>query len=239
MHLYLFPALFIGGEIIDLVKETGAVAQAVLVLLLAFSLVSWAIILSRWSVLRRARVQSGRFLRAFRRAQRLQDMKVVSNQFRPSPLVGVFESGFREFERQVGASGTLRNPLAVQRAMQIASSEEMTRFERNLPWLAITGAVTPFIGLFGTVWGIIDAFHGLGTSGAATLRAVAPGISEALITTAAGLAAAIPAVIAYNLIGGSIRDFAARCDDFSLEMLNAVERQPTASRVSELPEVRR
>jgi biopolymer transport protein TolQ len=239
MHLYLFPALFIGGEIVDLVKETGAVAQAVLVLLLAFSLVSWAIILSRWSVLRRARVQSGRFLRAFRRAQRLQDMKVVSNQFRPSPLVGVFESGFREFERQVGASGTLRNPLAVQRAMQIASSEEMTRFERNLPWLAITGAVTPFIGLFGTVWGIIDAFHGLGTSGAATLRAVAPGISEALITTAAGLAAAIPAVIAYNLIGGSIRDFAARCDDFSLEMLNAVERQPTASRVSELPEVRR
>jgi len=239
MHLYLFPALFIGGEIVDLVKETGAVAQAVLLLLLAFSLVSWAIILSRWSVLRRARVQSGRFLRAFRRAQRLQDMRVVANQFRPSPLVGVFESGFREFERQVGASGTLRNPLAVQRAMQIASSEEMTRFERNLPWLAITGAVTPFIGLFGTVWGIIDAFHGLGTSGAATLRAVAPGISEALITTAAGLAAAIPAVIAYNLIGGSIRDFAARCDDFSLEMLNAVERQPTGARVSELPEVRR
>lgn len=239
MHLYLFPALFIGGEIVDLVKETGAVAQAVLVLLLAFSLVSWAIILSRWSVLRRARVQSGRFLRAFRRAQRLQDMKVVSDQFRPSPLVGVFESGFREFERQVGASGTLRNPLAVQRAMQIASSEEMTRFERNLPWLAITGAVTPFIGLFGTVWGIIDAFHGLGTTTGASLRAVAPGISEALITTAAGLAAAIPAVIAYNLIGGSIRDFAARCDDFSLEMLNAVERQPTAARVSELPEVRR
>jgi biopolymer transport protein TolQ len=239
MHLYLFPALFIGGEIVDLVKETGAVAQAVLLLLLAFSLVSWAIILSRWTVLRRARVQSGRFLRAFRRAQRLQDMRVVANQFRPSPLVGVFESGFREFERQVGASGTLRNPLAVQRAMQIASSEEMTRFERNLPWLAITGAVTPFIGLFGTVWGIIDAFHGLGTSGAATLRAVAPGISEALITTAAGLAAAIPAVIAYNLIGGSIRDFAARCDDFSLEMLNAVERQPTGARVSELPEVRR
>jgi biopolymer transport protein TolQ len=115
--------------------------------------------------------------------------------------------------------------VAVQRAMQIAVSEEMTRFERNLPWLAITGAVTPFVGLFGTVWGIIDAFHGLGTAGAATLRAVAPGISEALITTAAGLAAAIPAVIAYNLIGSSIREFASRGDDFSLEMLNAVENQ--------------
>jgi biopolymer transport protein TolQ len=228
MHLHPFPAFVIGGDIIDLVRETGPVAQAVLLLLFVFSLVSWAIILSRWSLLRRARVQSGRFLRAFRRAQRLQDINSVSEQFRPSPLVGVFSSGFKEFERQVGSSGSLRNPLAVQRAMQIASSEEMTRFERNMPWLAITGAVTPFVGLFGTVWGIIDAFHGLGTSGAATLRAVAPGISEALITTAAGLAAAIPAVIAYNLIGGSIRDFAARCDDFSLEMLNSVERQPGA-----------
>ena len=237
MHLQLFPAFVIGGEIFDLVRETGAVAQAVLLLLLAFSLVSWAIIVSRWSVLRRARVQSGRFLRAFRRAQRLQDINTVAEQFRPSPLIGVFQSGFREFERQVGSSGGLRNPLAVQRAMQIASSEEMTRFERNMPWLAITGAVTPFVGLFGTVWGIIDAFHGLGTSGAATLRAVAPGISEALITTAAGLAAAIPAVIAYILIGGSIREFAARCDDFSLEMLNAVERQPSAMRTPE--EVRR
>ena len=237
MHLLFFPAFIIGGEIVDLVKETGAVAQAVLVLLLAFSLVSWAIILSKWSGLRRARVQSGRFLRAFRRAQRLQDVAAVSEQFRPSPLVGVFQSGFKEFERQVSSSGALRNPLAIQRAMQIASSEEMTRFERNMPWLAITGAVTPFIGLFGTVWGIIYAFRGLGTSTGASLRAVAPGISEALITTAAGLAAAIPAVIAYNLIGGSIRDFAARCDDFSLEMLNAVERQAPVSRTPE--EVRR
>jgi len=233
MHWYPFPALFVGGEIIDLVRETGPVAQFVLLSLLAFSLISWAIILSRWSMLKRARVQSGRFLRAFRRAQRLQDIASVSEQFRPSPLVGVFQSGFKEFERQVGTSGGLRNPLAVQRAMQIAASEEMTRFERNLPWLAITAAVTPFVGLFGTVWGIIDAFHGLGTSGAATLRAVAPGSAEALITTAAGLAAAIPAVIAYNLIGGSLRDFAARCDDFSLEMANAVERQPAAARVPE------
>ena len=119
--------------------------------------------------------------------------------------------------------------------MQIASSEEITRLERNVPWLAITGAVTPFIGLFGTVWGIIDAFHGLGTAGAATLRAVAPGISEALITTAAGLAAAIPAVIAYNLIIGSIRELAARNDDFALEMLNLVERQQDSSRTRNPP----
>src|SRR5262249_32997333 len=133
--------------------------------------------------------------------------------------------------RQVCWVGGCRNPLALQRSMQIASSEEMTRFERNVPWLAITAAVTPFIGLFGTVWGIIDAFHGLGTAGAATLRAVAPGISEALITTAAGLATAIPAVIAYNLIGSNIREFAARSDDFALEVLNAVESTQTPADV--------
>jgi len=240
MH-FILPAVFVGGEIVDLVGETGPVAKVVLLSLLIFSLISWAIILSKWGKLRRARVQSGRFLRAFRKAQRLQDVAAVAEQFRPSPLVGVFEGGFEEFRRQVGNTGTLRSLTSVQRAMQIAASEELTRLERNIPWLAITGAVTPFVGLFGTVWGIIDAFHGLGTAGAATLRAVAPGISEALITTAAGLAAAIPAVIAYNLIGGSIREFAARGDDFGLEMLNAVERQQPqpAYRMAEAPEVRR
>ncbi len=227
-------ASVVGGEVFDLVGQTGLVAKTVLVVLLLFSVLSWAIILSKWSVLHRARVQSGRFVRAFRKAQRLQDIAAVADQFRPSPLVGVFENGFEEFKRQGG-----RNPQAVQRAMQIANSEGLTRFERNVPWLAITGAVTPFIGLFGTVWGIIDAFHGLGTAGAATLRAVAPGISEALITTAAGLAAAIPAVIAYNLIGSSIREFAARGDDFSLEMLNAIERMQAPQAAAETAGVRR
>jgi biopolymer transport protein TolQ len=226
MHLSPLLSVFVGGEIVDLMMQTGAVAKTVLLILLAFSVMSWAVILSKWRLLRRARVQSGRFVRAFRKAQRLQDMAAVAEQFRPSPLVGVFDGGFQEYRRQVGnPTGMIRSPLAMQRAMQIAASEEMTRFERNMSWLAITGAVTPFVGLFGTVWGIIDAFHGLGTAGAATLRAVAPGISEALITTAAGLAAAIPAVIAYNLIGSSIREFAARSDDFALEMLNAVEHQ--------------
>src|SRR6202044_3359627 len=224
MPLSLHPAFFVGGEILDLLSTTGPVAKFVLVTLLAFSLISWAIILTKWSLLRRARIQSGRFLRAFRKAQRLQDIATVSDQFRPSPLVGVFEGGYQEYKRQLtGPGATLRSLTAVQRGMQIGASEEISRLERNVPWLAITAAVTPFIGLFGTVWGIIDAFHGLGTAGGATLRAVAPGISEALITTAAGLAAAIPAVIAYNLIGNSIREFAARGDDFTLEVLNAVE----------------
>jgi biopolymer transport protein TolQ len=216
MQLLSCSAFFVGGEILDLISSTGPVAKFVLFILLAFSLISWAIILTKWSLLRRARVQSGRFLRAFRKAQRLQDIAAVSDQFRPSPLVGVFEGGFQEYKRQLAPPATaLRSLTAVQRGI--------TRLERNVPWLAITAAVTPFIGLFGTVWGIIDAFHGLGTAGGATLRAVAPGISEALITTAAGLAAAIPAVIAYNLIGNSVRVFAARSDDFSLEVLNAIE----------------
>lgn len=217
-----FASLFIGSEIVNLVQESGPVAKIVLLILLLFSVISWAIILSKWAALRRARTQSGRFLRAFRKAQRLQDVMAVSEQFRPSPLVPVFENGFQEFRRA-------QNLVAVQRATQIASSEELSRLERRLPWLATTGAVTPFIGLFGTVWGIIDAFHGLGTAGAATLRAVAPGISEALITTAAGLFAAIPAVIAYNQFTHHMREFGARMDDFSLELLNVLERSGAAS----------
>jgi len=225
MHLSLVLLSFVSGEIVDLVLQTGPVAKVVLLLLLAFSIISWAVILSKWWLIRSAHSQSGKFVRAFRRAQRLQDVVSAADQFRPSPLVGVFEGAVAEFKRQMGNTGGINNPTSIQRAMQIASSEEITKLERNLPWLAITGAVTPFIGLFGTVWGIIDAFHGLGTAGAATLRAVAPGISEALITTAAGLAAAIPAVIAYNLILGSIRELATRNDDFALEMLNLVDRQ--------------
>lgn len=238
MHFFPFLVALIGGEAVEMLSNTGPVAKLVLLLLLAFSILSWAIILTKWSLLRRARTQSGRFVRAFRKAQRLQDVAAVADQFRPSPLVGVFEGGFEELKRQLASVGALRNMTAIQRGMQIGASEEITRLERNMPWLAITAAVTPFVGLFGTVWGIIDAFQGLGTAGAATLRAVAPGISEALITTAAGLAAAIPAVIAYNLIGASIREFAARGDDFALEVLNAVELSQ-ASAPAQVADVRR
>jgi biopolymer transport protein TolQ len=216
-------SLFVGGEIVNLIEQTGPVAKLVLVILLAFSILSWAIIISKWASLRRARVQSGRFLRAFRKAQRLQDVAAVAEQFKPSPLVPVFENAYEEVRKQAGQP---RNMASVQRSIQIGASEELTRLERRLPLLATTGAVTPFIGLFGTVWGIIDAFHGLGDAGAATLRAVAPGISEALLTTAAGLFTAIPAVIAYNQLSSTIREFGARMDDFGMEFLNAVERAP-------------
>jgi biopolymer transport protein TolQ len=225
------PALLgFATDLGNLVAQTGPVAKLVLIILLFFSILSWSIILSKWSKFRRMRTQSGRFLRAFRKANgRLQDVSSVSEQFKPSPLVAVFEGGYDEYRRQAGS----RNIRAVQRANQIASSEEMTQMESRLPWLATTGAVTPFVGLFGTVWGIIDAFQGLGNAGAATLRAVAPGISEALITTAAGLFTAIPAVIAYNQFMQQIREFGARMDDFGLELLNTVDRpvaQPARQR---------
>ena len=233
------PALLgLATDLGNLVAQTGPVAKLVLIILLFFSILSWSIILSKWSKFRRMRTQSGRFLRAFRKANgRLQDVSSVSEQFKPSPLVAVFEGGYDEFRRQAGT----RNIAAVQRATQIASSEEMTQMESRLPWLATTGAVTPFVGLFGTVWGIIDAFQGLGNAGAATLRAVAPGISEALITTAAGLFTAIPAVIAYNQYMQQIREFGARMDDFGLELLNTVDRpvaQPARQRESVVLEER-
>ena len=233
------PALLgFATDLGNLVAQTGPVARLVLIILLFFSILSWAIILSKGSKFRRMRTQSGRFLRAFRKANgRLQDVSSVSEQFKPSPLVAVFEGGYDEYRRQAGT----RNLAAVQRATQIASSEEMTQMESRLPWLATTGAVTPFVGLFGTVWGIIDAFQGLGTAGAATLRAVAPGIAEALITTAAGLFTAIPAVIAYNQYMQQIREFGARMDDFGLELLNTVDRpvaQPARQRESVVLEER-
>ncbi len=226
MLISLFAANVLGGEISDLLWQTGPVAKCVLATLLFFSIFSWAVIVQKLGLMNRARTQSARFQRAFRKASRLQDVAAVAEQFKPSPLVAVFEGAYDELKKQ----GGLRNTTSVQRAMQIASSEELTRIERRLPWLATTASVTPFIGLFGTVWGIIDAFHGLGTAGAATLRAVAPGISEALITTAAGLFAAIPALIAYNILSGQVREFGARMDDFSLEIMNTVERSavPTA-----------
>jgi len=216
----------IGGEISSLIETSGLVAKTVLVILLLFSLASWAIIFSKWGLFRRARVQSNRFMRAFRKSERLQDVAAVAEQFKPSPLVAVFEGAYEELRKQ--APYAIRM-TCLQRATQIAASEELTRLESRLPWLATTGAVTPFIGLFGTVWGIIDAFHGLGTAGAATLRAVAPGVSEALVTTAAGLFAAIPAVIAYNMFTQHIREFGARMDDFSLELVNEIERAQSGS----------
>lgn len=212
-----------GNAILEMVQRSGPIALTVLVILLLASIYSWAIIFGKWSGFKRARTQSRRFLRAFRKASRLQEIAAVSEQFKPSPLVNVFDEVYETYRRQTGGSGPPRNVTALERAAQTASSEALTAMEIRLPALATIGAVSPFVGLFGTIMGIVDAFHGLGMAGAATLRAVAPGISEALITTAAGLVVAVPAVIAYNQFGASLREFGSRLDDFSRELLNSME----------------
>jgi biopolymer transport protein TolQ len=217
------PTTYGFSAIIDMVRNSGPVAIAVLVLLLLASLYSWAVILSKSSHFRRARTQSKRFMRAFRKANRLQEIAAVSEQFKPSPLVAIFDEVYDTYRRQTGGFGPPKNITALERTAQAGASESLTVLERRLTWLATIGAVAPFVGLFGTVMGIVDAFHGLGTEGAATLRAVAPGVSEALITTAAGLIVAIPAVIAYNQFTASLREFASRMDDFSRELLNSFE----------------
>lgn len=217
------PAPPSGSAIVEMLQNSGPVAMAVLGLLLIASLYSWAIILAKWGAFKRARAQSNRFLRAFRKANRLQEIAAVSEQFKPSPLVNVFDEVYETYRRQTGGYGPPKNITALERAAQTASSEALTVLEQRLTWLATIGAISPFIGLFGTIMGIVDAFHGLGTAGAATLRAVAPGVSEALITTAAGLVVAVPAVIAYNQFTARCREFGARMDDFSRELLNSME----------------
>src|SRR6185436_3110420 len=155
---------------------------------------SWAIIYSKWNRFKQLRAQSDQFLRAFRKARKLSDFHIAVENFPPHPLKAIFEAGYEEVCAQVGnPGGPIHNATSVTRAMQIASSQQLSELEQNVSWLATTGSVAPFVGLFGTVWGIMDAFLGLGSAGAASLRAVGPGIAEALITTAAGLFVAVPA----------------------------------------------
>ncbi len=212
-----------GSAVLEMIHNSGPMAFAVLITLLLASIFSWTIMFSKWSSFRRAQTQGQRFVRAFRKSSRLSEIAAVAEQFRPSPLVSVFTEIHDEYQRQNGGRGMPRNPVALERAAQTASSEALTAMEKNMTWLATIGNISVFIGLLGTVMGIIDAFHGLGTAGAATLRAVAPGISEALISTAAGLVVAIPAVVGYNQLTARLREFGSRMDDFGRELLNAIE----------------
>lgn len=218
-----YPALLLQVSLWELVSRAKPIPMATMVILLIFSIVSWAIVFSKWNVFRKARIANRNFLRAFRKANGFEAVAVAVEQYRASPLVAVFEYGYEEVERQVSSKGTLRNKLALERSLQLAISEEIAKLEHNMNWLATTASVCPFIGLFGTVWGIIDAFSALGLAGSASLRAVAPGISEALIATALGLGAAIPAAIFYNYFGHVIRDIGARMEDFALEFMNFAE----------------
>ena len=217
------PAGAHGSALSEMLHNSGPMALTVLALLLLMSVFSWAVMIAKWRTFKEADTQNRRFVRAFRKSGRLSEVAAVAEQFRPSPLVAVFHEIHDEYQRQAGGRGTPPNPQALERAAQTAASESLTLMEQRMTWLATIAQVAPFVGLFGTVMGIIDAFHGLGTAGAATLRAVAPGISEALITTAAGLVVAVPAVVGYNQLTARLRDFGARMDDFGRELLNAIE----------------
>ena len=211
-----------------MLNQTGWVARFVLLILLFFSIISWGMILQKLSLFGRLRRDSEQFLRIFRATRGVANPQALASA--GSPFASVYAAGYRELQSQV--SGMPSNPhppklkslQAVTASMQQASADEVRRVEKGMQWLATTGSVSPFIGLFGTVWGIIDAFSGLGTAGAASLRAVAPGIAEALITTAAGLFAAIPAVIFYNQFLGNIRDLGQRLDTFTLEVAAQIEK---------------
>jgi biopolymer transport protein TolQ len=213
-----------GTGFFDLIWQGGPLAQAVLLVLLVFSVLSWAIAVSKFGMMRRADRNDKDFIRAVRRIGQLAEMNAVSEKYRPSPLVTVFEYGYEELARQVNSYGRLKNGSALERALMLGGSDETTRLQRHMAWLATTASATPFIGLFGTVWGVLDAFQGLGTAGGATLRAVAPGIADALIATAFGLFAAIPALIFFNYFSQRVREFRTRMDDFSLEFFNLAER---------------
>lgn len=208
----------------DVIKNLRPVPLAIIGILVFFSLFSWTIVLSKSAVFGRARSRNKSFLRAFRKAKNLQAIAAASDQFGSGPLVTVFEFGYREIERQVSQRGALVNKPAVERSLQLGISEEVTKLEMNMPWLATVASVSPFIGLLGTVWGIIDAFESLSTAGSASLRAVGPGIAEALYTTAIGLGAAIPAFIFYNLFSSRIKELATRMEDFAIEFQNFTER---------------
>lgn len=220
----LAGTLWLDVDFLELVKTSGIIPNAVMGFLALASLLSWTIIISKGLMLRSAESSNRKFLRAFRKATRLDAVAAASEQYRAAPLVGVFDFGYSEVCRQLAARSRLTNQNSLERTLQLGISEELSRLERNMNWLATIASVSPFIGLFGTVTGIIDAFQGLGLSGNTSLRAVGPGIAGALLATAMGLFAAIPASVFYNHFGNRIREIGARMDDFSLEFMNLTER---------------
>jgi len=231
----LAQATAFSGGMGGLLSNVGWVARAVLLVLLVLSLVSWAIIIYKFVVLRRAHSQSDTFLQVFRKSSKFSEVNSVCVQLRGSPLVGVFQAGYLEVNQQVRGTGgtpaqgkpTVKSLESLSRSLIRAATVEGTRLERRLSFLATTASVSPFVGLFGTVWGIMDAFGDIGRMGSANLVVVAPGISEALITTAMGLLAAIPAAVFFNLFSSRIKVLNSMVDDFALEFLNIVERNFT------------
>ncbi len=224
--------------VVDLVAQASPLSLAVLVILLLFSVVAWAIIAAKLASFRKVDRQTAQFIQVFRTSAKFSDVQSVCASLAASPLVGMFQAGYAELNAQLrqapaGSPGaaaprpTLKSLAAVDRALLRASSAEVIKLEKSVTFLATTASITPFIGLFGTVWGIMSAFTSIGAQGSTDLAVVAPGIAEALIATAAGLFAAIPAVYFYNHLTTRVKVYATEMDDFALEFLNISERNFT------------
>jgi len=229
--------------VLELIWNAGPVAKLVLAVLLFFSIVSWALIVEKWWQFRRVRRQTLGFIKVFREGRRPSMVQMAAKKFRESPLAQLYAAAYQEVAgipevaehmlEDVDEGVTPERLESVHRALRRAAGLEVAQLERYLPFLATTASSTPFIGLFGTVWGIMSAFHGIGAQGSASLAVVAPGISEALIATAAGLGAAIPAVIGYNYFVNRVKHWATEMDGFTLDLLNLLSRPvPKAARAA-------
>ncbi len=231
-----------GVDFVRLISEANWLSKSVLLILLIFSAVQWGVTFYKIWQFRGADHDTGTFLQVFRKSTKFSEVQSICASVAKSPLVGIFQAGYAELNTQLrqhkGADGepkpaapvvrpTLRSLDAVDRALLRATGSELSKLEKWVPFLATTASITPFIGLFGTVWGIIIAFQNIGIQGSTSLSVVAPGIAEALIATAAGLFAAIPAVYFYNAFTTRVKDVATRMDDFALEFLNICERNFT------------
>jgi biopolymer transport protein TolQ len=228
-------------NVIDLLRETGPVNQAVLAILVLLSVLSWAIILQKALAYRTLERQTATFLDVFRRSSKFSEVQAVCPTLPASPLVGVFQAGYAELNAQIRLTGgagpanpgeganrpTVKSLAALDRALLRASAVEVNKLEKRIPFLATIASSAPFIGLFGTVWGILITFQRIGLTGATNLATVGPGIADALVATAAGLFAAIPAVMAYNHFTTKVKGYASDMDDFSMEFLNIAERNFT------------
>jgi biopolymer transport protein TolQ len=242
MFLTFAPAAFAQTEgalrqegLVTMVIGAGPVVQLVLYILILFSVFSWGIIFYKLRQVHVARRQSQRFIEIFWDTKNLTTIHTTSQELKQSPVAQVFRAGYQELVRLTRAKRQSNHGEAeittelggienVERAMKRAANQEITRLERALTFLATTASATPFIGLFGTVWGIMTAFRGLSVTQSSSIQAVAPGIAEALIATATGLVAAIPAVVAYNHFARQIRVLSAEMENFSSEFLNIAER---------------
>lgn len=225
-------------SIFELFWSSGPIAKLVFLILAVMSVVSWSIMLGKFFQLRKISAQTRDFMEVFRGSQRFSEVNAAATHLSASPLVGLFQAGYAELDSQIKAAQAsgqaagsggyqIRSLESLRRSLRRAISVEQTVLSRGTPFLATVAAASPFIGLFGTVWGIMIAFRDIGVTGSTSLATVAPGIAEALINTAAGLAAAIPALIGFNYYVNRIRQMRVEMEDFLLEFINLAERNFT------------